>query len=107
MLIPNVKGFSAWINTMPMSPHELIVVGKVETNAGNLVPKLVRAEPQGINPSILILDLIIETVGDLGTSDVAYRDARFSEAAGTPGKAQVDIRWQGDIIQSMPVSIVS
>ena len=69
---------------MPGPDHKLIVMGKVLTNAGNLVPVLNEAVPQGFNPQILMLNLMIEQQCNFETQDVSYRDARFEkpESAG-------------------------
>lgn len=101
MGVPVTKEWEAWINLMPGGPSSLIVTGRVETNAGNMVPQLTEAKPQGINPKILILDLAIVQQGDVGTSDVAFRDARFTKPAGKGEYTQVEIRFD-----NAPVALV-
>ena len=49
--------FDAWINKMPPSRDTLHVKGKVEFPTSGYKAELVEAEPQGVNPSILILDV--------------------------------------------------
>ncbi len=98
------KDWSAWINLMPGTEHKLIVVGKVETNASNLVPVLREAVPQGINPEILILDLTIEDNGSIGTPAVGFRSARFEKPAEKGQYESVVIRHEGEIIETIPVT---
>jgi len=49
--------FEAWIDKMPPSQDTLHVKGKVEFPTSGYKAELVVAEPQGINPAILILDV--------------------------------------------------
>ncbi|MEM6974444.1 MAG: hypothetical protein AAF577_16765 [Pseudomonadota bacterium] len=95
--------FSAWINLQPPGPSKLIVIGKVVTNGGNLVPRLTERVPQGINPTILLLDLRIEDTGGVGTTDVAPRDVRFEKAAGKGAYTSVEIYANGDLCQKTTV----
>jgi hypothetical protein len=98
------RDWNAWIDLMPGSQTKLHVTGEVETNAGNLVPKLAEAVPQGINPKILILVLTIETEGDVGTDDVAFRPARFEKPAGKGQYVQVDIRFDDNLVAAIDVT---
>lgn len=103
----NTKDWAAWINTMPGSEHKLIVTGKVETEAGNLVPVLREAVPQGINPAILLLELTIEVDGDFGTQDIAFRDARFEKPAKAGQYSNVEILENGEVLAGVEVTEAS
>lgn len=107
MATPKTKDWDAWIDLMPgpKSPT-LHVKGSVETTSGNQFPELSEAIPQGINPKILILVLGIKSTGNPGTDPVEYRPATFSKPAKKGQYSQVDIRWEGDIIESIPVKEV-
>ncbi|NKB20298.1 MAG: hypothetical protein GKS01_07095 [Alphaproteobacteria bacterium] len=98
-----MSDFSAWINLMPPGPSQLIVVGKVVTNGGNLQPKLTERVPPGINPVILMLDLTIEKTGNVGTEDVAPRDVRFERPAEQGQYETVEIYFEGELCQSLDV----
>ena len=69
------------------------MTGEVETVNGGIVPVLQRAEPQGFNPAILILELTLENTGP-GTTDIAYRPARYEEQVEVGQYTEVDIRWE-------------
>lgn len=97
------KEWKAWINLMPPPPFQLIVTGKVRTTAGNKVPHLAEASPQGINPKILILDLTIVQQGDVGTTDFEFRDARFEKPAEKGQYTQVAIRYGGEAVATIEV----
>lgn len=103
MTCPDVSDFRAWINLQPPGPSKLIVIGKVVTNGGNFVPRLTERVPQGINPTILLLDLTIENTGGVGTTDVAPRDVRFEKAAGKGAYTSVEIHADGDLCQTIIV----
>ena len=101
-VFPNTKDFAAWKNLMPGSIPKLIVVGKVETNATNMHPKLTRANPQGLNQTLLVLDLTIEEVG-AGAQVIGFRDARYEEPTSQNDYSQVAIMWQGAVIEQLDV----
>lgn len=103
MTCPDTSAFSAWIDLQPPGPSKLIVIGKVVTNGGNLVPQLTERVPQGINPTILLLDLTIEDTGGVGTTDVAPRDVRFEMAADEGAYSSVEIYAGGDLCETITV----
>lgn len=103
---PRIRDFNAWINLQPIGPSKLIVSGEVETTAGHKLPRLTRADPQGINPKQLILDLAIVDTGGVGTEDVAFRPARYEEPAGQGQYTSVLIRWGSQDIATLKVSEV-
>ncbi len=107
MTSPNTRGFAAWINAQPPGPRKLIVTGEVETTNGALKPVLTKREPQGINGSILLLVLTIVDTGQVGTADIDYRDVRYEQTDHIGPITRVDIIWDNDIIESLPVSTAS
>ena len=96
MSCPETSDFTAWINLQPPGPSRLIVVGKVVTDGGNLKPKLTERVPQGVNPTILILDLTIEKTNDIGTEDISPRDVRFEKDAKQGEFTKVEIQFEGE-----------
>lgn len=95
---PNTRNWKAWLNLQPPGPATLIVVGEVEADAR---PVLTKAVPQGLNPTILILDLTIEKTGDAGNAPT-WREARYEESPVAQSQySQVDIRWDSDIIATI------
>ncbi|MBX3529121.1 MAG: hypothetical protein KF849_00835 [Rhizobiaceae bacterium] len=100
---PKVRKFSATTDRQPPGRSRLNVVGEVETIAGNKQPKLSRAEPQGIVPTQLILDLTIVDTGGGGTDDVAFREVRYTEPAAPGQFTSVLIRWNGKAVITLDV----
>jgi hypothetical protein len=78
-MTPNHRTWFAWENRQPVGPTRLHVGGEVETPSAHRIPKLTRANPQGINPKILILNLTIEDSGKGGVELVDYRPAYYEE----------------------------
>lgn len=76
------KEWSAWCDTMPPGPPRLHVRGKVEFTTGGYKAELVRAEPQGINPAILLLDLMITApTDDVVTQPIDVQEVCYDEEA--------------------------
>lgn len=55
---PIKNEFKAWIDKLPRSGNNLIVVGQVKFPTGGWKVELREAEPQGTVPSTLILELV-------------------------------------------------
>ena len=109
MAAPPNTDWKAYENRMPPLDETAVpfyVIGQVETNNGAIQPVLKEADPQGINPVILILDLTLERVGDVGTEDVAYREARYDAKIAKGQYTSVTIRFEGDDIASAEVEVL-
>ncbi len=104
MTAPKTKEWSAWIDLMPVNKPTLHVTGQVETSASNVQPKLAEAEPQGINPSILILVLTLENSGGDGSTAFAFHEARYEKPAKKGQYTEVHIRFAKDVIQKISVT---
>ncbi|MFA4973033.1 MAG: hypothetical protein WC683_10485 [bacterium] len=76
-------GWWAWENTMPGpgSQKSLHVLGLVMMPTPGYVLKLVKAQPQGFNPNVLILDLAITRPSGLVTQVLTLTRVEFEEAS--------------------------
>lgn len=103
MVFRNMKEWNAW--TVPDGPGmvEIHVTGLVETTASNQIPQIPEAHPQGVEPDILILDLVIVSVGDDGAGKASFRKARFSKKTAPGRYAMVHVRAGGEIVARIPV----
>lgn len=101
--VPRIQDFNAWINLQPGSPSSLIVNGEVQTSAGNMQPRLTRAEPQGTVAEQLILELAIVDTGGVGTEDVSFRPVRYEEPARKGQYTSVLVRWGSDSVATLNV----
>ena len=105
---PATRNWKAWEDRQPVTPPKgatLHVSGEVETNNGGIVPVLKPKVPQGVDPSILMLDLTLNETGS-GTTDIDYRPAKYEEAVSQDEHTQVHILWESGIIAKIDVEIV-
>ena len=100
-----VKGFRAWLNTMPGSDPTLHVVGIVEVPTGGWAGTLTAAVPPGINPAILILDARLIAPTGTVIEVVSNLELRFQKTP-SPRYRSVTIRGLGDDFD-VPVEVVS
>lgn len=83
--------------------YHLTVTGEVEVSATNLMPKLDEHSPQGFNPRILLLDLTIVSAGGLGGPIMIYKPARYARPTTGNQYAEVDILFEGNVIERIAV----
>ena len=83
--------------------YHLTVTGEVEVSATNLMPKLDEHTPQGINPRILLLDLTIVSAGGVGGQIMIYKPARYARPTTGNQYAEVDILFEGKVIERIAV----
>lgn len=102
----------AWLNTMPMSPRTLHVVGEVQLLTEGITAELTRVEPQGFNPTILLLQVDTQPLkagsGPARGSDTG-RTQRLSyveEPGGNYAEVQVICQKGGGFPVTIPVEIV-
>lgn len=86
--------FKAWHDTMPGSPHKLIVVGTVEVPTTGWHVGLSEAMPLGINQAILILQVDSTKPSDPAGQVISHLAVRFEKAGGDAYK-QVTVRGAG------------
>ena len=97
------RNWFAWENNMPPGPVRLQVTGEVETPSAHQVPRLTRADPQGINPRILILNLTVEETGKTGPEVVDFRRAYYEEECRPEQFTEVQINCEGSLVQMIKV----
>ncbi len=97
--------FKAWIDNMPGSQDPLIVTGDVVFPTGGWKAELVEAVPQGINPTILILDERETAPTGIVNQMVTTLHLRFEKPHGKAYK-QVTIRGAGSQF-TIPVAQVN
>ncbi len=88
------ESFKAWIDFMPGGPPKLIVIGEVTTGPAIGV-QLIKAVPQGINPNILILDIVL-TPGTGRVSTPVPQPVRYEESPPANTYTDVTIRSGAD-----------
>lgn len=100
------RNVSASVDARPGSPATLTVSGEANVSAGNQVPVLGEAEPQGINPKILILNLSQASTGGIGTQAFEWKDMSFSREVDPADQfSSVSIMSGGEEVASAEVVI--
>ena len=97
------KDWYAWLNLMPPTPDELYVSGEVYVSNPGIDPVLVFKEPQGINPRILLLDLLLCQRPGIWPPVFVWKQARYHKVGRTLRYDTVQIFCGGDIIATIPV----
>lgn len=73
------KSFHAHLDEMPPRPPRLVVEGKGEAPTTGWTAELVPAKPQGINPEILILDVVAHAPGGIEAQHVTPIALKYEE----------------------------
>ncbi|SMO48107.1 hypothetical protein [Ruegeria faecimaris] len=84
------RDWYAWNNKMPPGPARLIVTGIVTVGNPGVEPMLVIANPQGINPSHLLLNIFLCQKPGKWPSVVVDKPVRFEQHS-NPMYTHVDI----------------
>lgn len=87
------------------SKYVLTVTGEVEVRRSNQGPKLGEANPPGISPVILILDLTVENHGDVANEVVEWKDITFTKEVSSRQYGHVTIKGETDE-QTVEVEII-
>jgi hypothetical protein len=73
------KDWYAWINLMPPKPDDFHVVGEILVNNPGVKAQLCVREPQGINPEILQLDLLLVQQPGFWPQIMTWVQARYDK----------------------------
>jgi hypothetical protein len=99
------KNWEAWEDRTPgPQGSTLHVTGSVETSNSNQKAQLTEAEPQGFNPTILILNLSLASSGS-GSTVMGWKEARFAKTIKVGQYSNVEIRSDGDTVASCKVEV--
>lgn len=101
---PATRDWYAWINMMPPKPSTFHVVGEVQVPNPGVEVLLVPRTPQGINPKILLLNLILVQRSGLWPHLVVWKRAHYEKVNADYASVQI---FSGDeVIADVPVEIV-
>lgn len=100
------KAWYAWLDTMPPKPDDLHVAGNVVVANPGIEVFLVERVPQGINPSILMLDLHEYQRPGAWPQVMTPKQVRFDKVISGGAPTQVAIYKGGEAIAEVPVETV-
>ena len=92
--------WEAWRNVMPGARRSVMVTGTCRFRTGGYSLTLRRSEPQGINPRVLELDLIVhepqggvpEVISDERATFFEYTDTEYEQAHIRPDGPVLDVK---------------
>ena len=103
-VVPATRDWYAWNDTMPPKPNTFHVVGEVQVPNPGVDVLLVPRTPQGINPKILLLNLILVQRSGLWPHLVVWKRAHYEKVNADYESVQI---FSGDeVIADVPVEIV-
>jgi hypothetical protein len=90
------ENFSAWLNVQPGGPHTFHVKGMIEVNTGGWTATLTPTIPQGINPLIKLLDLVLTPPAGPVSEVISTIEATYDENPALHEYKQVQFRLAGE-----------
>ncbi|MEM9597114.1 MAG: hypothetical protein AAGD06_22770 [Acidobacteriota bacterium] len=97
------RDWYSWINLMPPPPNEFHVVGEVYVPNPGVEPLLVPKVPQGINPSILLLDLYLCQRPGVWPRAFVWKPVRYEKIVRDQKYTQVQVFCGDEVIADIPV----
>lgn len=92
----------AWNDFQPPKPDYFYIVGEVYVPNPGVDPLLVPAEPQGANPSILMLDLYLCQKAGAWPQVFVWKSVRYAKKL-TDGYNSAEIRCDGNAVAAIAV----
>ena len=101
------RDWYAWINRMPPPPDDFHVTGEVLVANPGVEPLLTPKEPQGINPKILLMDLLLCQKPGIWPQVLTWKAVRYDKVRPGVDYEQVQVFCGDRVIADIPVQIVS
>jgi hypothetical protein len=99
--------WNAWNDVMPPKPDHFHITGKVEVAHAGITPALRERVPQGIDPAVIILDLMLHEKSGPSIPTVQVKDVRLDkELAAGQKYSKASIHCEGEELASLPVGDV-
>ncbi len=100
------RDWYAWLNKMPPPPDDFHVVGEVYVPNPGIVPILVPRVPQGINPAILLMDLVLTQLPGIWPQVFVWKTVRYDKVGRNFLYKQVQVFCGDEVIADIPVEVV-
>ena len=107
-MIEFCRDWYAWLNRMPPGPHRLHVIGEIKVGNPGIEALLTKRVPQGINPSILMLDLWLHQKPGVWIALETSAQARYDEhlPPGATDYTSVEVFHEGSSVVTIDVDVV-
>lgn len=104
---PNTpEGWHAWLDKMPPPPDALHVRGSVTVPNPGVDVALYKRVPQGVNPTILLLNLVLVQRPGIWPQVITAKPVAYDEVGRSLNYNTVEIGSEGQSGFSIPVEIV-
>lgn len=100
------RDWYAWNNLMPPKPDDFHVIGEVRVGNPGIIAQLFPKEPQGINPDILLLDLVLVQQPGIWPEVLTWVPARYDKVVLNSTYTSVEIFCQDERIAGIEVEDV-
>jgi hypothetical protein len=102
------RNWYAWINLMPPKPDDFHVIGDALVGNPGVQAELCMREPQGSNPSILLLDLHLVQRPGMWPEVMTWMQCRYDRTLSPidPRYTDVEVFYDGSPIASIKVDEV-
>lgn len=100
------KDWYSWINLMPPPPNDFHVVGEVLVSNPGVKAILTPKVPQGINPTILLLELILVQQPGFWPQVTTWVEARYDKVVNGSPYRSVQIFCCNEAIAEIPVDVI-
>lgn len=97
----------AWINRMPPPPDDFHVTGEVLVANPGIEPLLVPKQPQGINPGILLMDLLLCQRPGVWPQLLTWKPVRYDKTRPGVAYEQVQVFCGDQVVADVSVQVVS
>jgi len=105
--VEETKDWYAWLDTMPPNPNGFHVTGSILVPHPGVKASLKDSVPQGFNPKILLLDLIVEAIPGYWPAVMTWINVRRDEVFEGNGYDSIQIFLKGQSIGGADVEIIS
>jgi hypothetical protein len=102
--LSKTKGWYSWINLQPPQPSKLYVIGDVLVPNPGVKAMLMQKVPQGLNSTILLLDLVLIQQQGVWPQVTTWVEARYEKVVTSSSYNLVQIFFDDTPIAEIPVN---
>lgn len=102
----STQNWYAWINKMPPPPDTLHVRGEVVVSNPGVEVALYKRQPQGINPAIIMLDLLLIQSPGVWPEVVTVKSVAYEEVGRSLKYTTAEVMNQSQSVASVPIEVV-
>jgi hypothetical protein len=101
------RNWFAWINQQPPPPDEFLIVGDIDVPNPGIGVQLIERPSQGINPDVLLMDLVLVQQPGQWPQQVTTKQVRYDKVLVNTKYESVEVYYNQELLVKIPVLIVS